>query len=86
MRLRWGRRVGHVEGYDLNYHFHAVGVHGATCKRPRHAIAGYLHGRGHHLGGDHPSTELSVEGWDVLLVDHHASGQHGFNSFRARYT
>jgi hypothetical protein len=77
--------LGHVEGYDLNYHSYAVEVHGAACKSVRRAIASYLHGRGRHLGGNHTPTELNVEDWDVIPVDRQASGQRGSKWFRASY-
>lgn len=78
--------LGRVEGYDLKYRFYAVEVHGTTCKNTEHLVSGYLHGRGHHLHGNHIPTELSVEGWVVLLVDRHASGERGSKWFRARYS
>jgi hypothetical protein len=55
--------LGSVEGAELNYRFYDVEVHAAPCKAAQNAIAGYLHGRGRHLGGNHgPATELNVYG------------------------
>lgn len=78
--------LGYIEGTDLNYRFYDVEVHAAPCKAAQRVISGYLHGRGHHLVGNHgPATELNVYGWDVILVGSHADGKRGSKWFRARY-